>query len=74
MNNERIRQGELQKKYHDMADMPAPVDMIVKRIRSIEQKGRPSVPVPPFHAERKGSSLRSKKGRPSVPVPPFHFS
>ena len=29
MNNERIRRGESSKKYHDLTDQPAPVDVIV---------------------------------------------
>lgn len=28
-NNERIRRGEEPKKYHDLTDQPAPVDVIV---------------------------------------------
>lgn len=28
-NNERIRRGEQPKKYHDLTDLPAPVDVIV---------------------------------------------
>lgn len=28
-NNERIRRGEDPKKYHDLTDQPAPVDVIV---------------------------------------------
>jgi len=28
-NNERIRRGEEPKKYHDLTDLPAPVDVIV---------------------------------------------
>lgn len=28
-NNERIRRGEEPKKYHDLTDQPAPVDVVV---------------------------------------------